>query len=232
MEAEAKLKDALKMYDEAYALGFRRPSAMLGYAILTMQMGNAERARELMLECSKDKTMSPQDRYTLRVNFSVCQWKLGQLDKAIETIRRAGSENMSSTVYTTLGMFLVDKAKLTGDFEEAMSFNLEAMDYDDEDAATLDNMGQLYLAMSEKAKADGDSEKAASDRETAYDYFKKAYKEKPEQITSAYYLAMMENEKGNSEYARKLVEKTLKTPMTALCPVTKDDLLALQKKIG
>ena len=232
VEAEAKLKEALKMYDEAYAMGFRKPSQMLGYAILTMQMGNIERARELMLECSKDKTMSQPDRYTLRVNFSVCQWKMGQLDKAIETIRRAASEKMSSTIYTTLGMYLVDKAKQTGDFEEALAFNLEAMDYDDEDADTLDNMGQLYLAMSDKAMADGDADKAASDRETSYSYFKKANKEKPDQVTSSYYLAMLENERGNVDIARKLVEKTLKTPRTALCPVTKEHLLALQEKIG
>ena len=99
MEAEAKFNEAIKLYDEAYAMGFRKPSAMLGYAILTMQRGNFERARELMLECSKDKTMSQPDRYTLRVNFSVCQWKMGQLDKAIETIRRAAAEKMSSTIY-------------------------------------------------------------------------------------------------------------------------------------
>lgn len=231
-EAQTRLDEAFKLYGEAYEQGFRKPSALLAYGILTMQRGDAERARELMLECSKDKSMSQEDRLTLRINYSVCQWKLGNLDKAIETIRNASGNKPNGTIYTTLGMFLVDKARETGEFDEAMAYIQEAMEYDDEDAATLDNLAMLYLAMSDKAQAEGDAEAAAGNREKAYEYFRKAHKEKAEQITSAYYLAMLEYEKGNNEKAAKLLDDIMKVPSTALCPVTREDLRQLRAKVG
>lgn len=231
-EAEKRLDEALKLYGEAYAQGFRKPSALLAYGILTMQRGDFERARELMLESSKDKTMSKEDRFTLRINYSVCQWKMGNLDKAIETIRNAAGNTANGTIYTTLGMFLVDKARETGEFDEAMAYIQEAMEYDDEDAATLDNLAMLYLSMSDKAAAEGNGEQAAENREKAYEYFKKAHAEKAEQITSAYYLAMLEHERGNADRARKVLASIMNIPRSALCPVTQKDLDELQKKIG
>lgn len=231
-EAQKRLDEAFKLYGEAYAQGFRKPSAMLAYGILTMQRGDFPRARELMLECSKDKTMSKEDRATLRINYAVLQWRMGNVDKAIETIRTASGNTASGTIYTTLGMFLVDKARATGDFEEAKAYLQEAMEYDDEDAATLDNMGMLSLAMAEKAQSDGDAELAAENRTKAYEYFKKAHDEKADQITSAYYLAMLELEKGNKEAARDVLDDVIHLPMTALCPVSREDIEALSKKIG
>ena len=64
---------------------------------------------------------------------------------------------MNGSIYGTLGMYWVDKARQTGEFGPALEFNRQAMDYDDEDAATLDNMAQLHEAM---AEAEKDKEKA------------------------------------------------------------------------
>ncbi len=82
-ESEAKLDEAIRLYGEAYAAGYRKTAALQGYALLLMRRGEFERAREIMLECSKDKSMSADDRFSLRIDFSICQWKMGKLDKAI-----------------------------------------------------------------------------------------------------------------------------------------------------
>lgn len=228
VEATAKLNEAYQLYQQAYKEGFRKSSPLLAYAILTMQMGDFERARELMLEVSHDPSTSQQDRFTLRVNFSICQWKLGQLDKAIETCRMAGQEKMNSLVYTTLGMFLVEKARETGEFDEALAFNQKAMEYDDEDAATLDNMGQLYLFMSER---ESDSAKAAEYRKTGADYIRRAYEAKPEQMTSVYYRAKLLHEDGDDAAARKILDDTKDVTITALCPVSRAQLDALRSEL-
>lgn len=226
-EAQAKLDEAFVLYGQSYEGGYRRSSVVLAYAILTMQRGDFARARELMLEANKDKTMSKDDRFTLRVNYSICQWKLGQLDKAIETIQTAANVKKNSLIYTTLGMYYVDKARATGAFEEALAFNQEAMDYDDEDASTLDNMAQLYMLMAEKAEG----EQRAEYRKKAFEYIKKAYELKPEQMTSVYYYAKMSHENGDDATARKVLEKSEQIPVTALCPISKEDLLALEREV-
>lgn len=231
-EAEQKLNEAIDMYKQAYELGYRKTAALQGFALLLMRRGEFERAREIMLECSKDKQMSPDDRFSLRVDFSICQWKLGKLDKAIETMRSAAQAKMNGTVYTTLGMFLVEKARETGDFEEALKLNQEAMEYDDEDPGTLDNMGQLCRLMWEKAKADGDADLARERHDEAKKYLKKAYEIKPDQISSAYFYALTLHEDGEDDEARKIVKKVLEIPFSAILQVTKADVEKLQAEIG
>ena len=229
-EATAKLNEAYQLYQQAYKEGFRKPSAELAYAILTMQMGEFERARELMLEVSHNPETSKEDRFTLRVNFSICQWKLGQLDMAIETIRMAGQETMNCLIYTTLGMFLIEKAKETGEFDEALEFNRKAMEYDDEDASTLDNMGQLYLLMAEHERQTG-GEKAAEYRAAGADYIRRAYEAKPDQMTSAYYRARLLHEDGDDAAARKILDDTKDVTVTALCPVSRAQLDELRREL-
>lgn len=232
VEAKNKLDEAFEMYHKAYEAGFRKPAQLLAYAILTMQCGHFERARELMLEVSKDKELAREDRFTLRVNFAICQWKMGRLDKAIETIRLAAGEKVNGAIYTTLGMFLVEKARETGDFEEALRFNQEALDYDDEDAAVLDNLGQLYLIMSDQCLKDGNREQAEQWRETAYRYLVKAHDEKGDQVTSIYYLAILEHERGNDKRARELIEERKKYVTTALCPISDEEFAALKARVS
>lgn len=231
-EAEVKLGEALKQYDVAYQAGYRQSGALQGYALLLMRSGDFPRAREIMLELSKDKNMKPEDRFTLRVDFSICQWKMGNLDKAIETIQTAAQNKKNGVIYSTLGMYLVDKARQTGDFEEAIRLNEEAYDYDDEDAGTLDNMGQMYLAMSEWSAKKGDASQASEQRAKALDYLKRAYENKPEQISSSYFLAKMLHEDGDDAQARKVLGSIMEIPFSAMLQISREQALELQKEIG
>lgn len=231
-EAEVKLTEAVKLYDEAYKAGYRQSNALQGYALLLMRAGNFERAREIMLEASKDKSMNPEARFSLRVDFSICQWKMGNLEKAIETIQTAAQGRTNGTVYTTLGMYLVELGRKTGDFEEAIRLNEEAYEYDDEDAGVLDNMGQMYLAMSEKSAANGDAALAAEQRAKAMEYLKKAFKIKPEQISSTYFLAKMLHEDGENDKARKVLGEIMNMHFSAMLQITRAEAEKLQKEIG
>ena len=227
-ECTEKLNEAYRLYGEAYEMGFRKSGALTGYGILSMQIGDFEKARALMLEAAKDKAMKPDDRFTLRVNFAICQWKMGHVDKAIETIRMAAQHKMNGLVYTTLGMFLVDQARQTGDFAEAIEFNRQAMEYDDEDPATLDNVAQMNLFLSER---ESDSAEKQSLRDTAKRYFKRAHELKPDQVTTIYYLARMEEEDGNVAGALSLVREGLSMPITSVCPVTRPEMEEYEKKL-
>ena len=228
-EAREKYQNALKLYDEADRLGVTAQNILQGYAVLLMREGEFEKARELMQRISKMKGPSKDDWFQLRLQYSIYQWKVGRLDEAIETIGRAASHKMNGTIYGTLGMYWVDKAKQTGDFQAALEFNQKAMDYDDEDAATLDNMGQLYEAM---AEAEGAGEKAEEYRAKAVEYFRRAYHEKPRQITTLYYLARLFHRDGQDDKARKLLSARDTLYFSAVCPVTREMMEALAKEVG
>lgn len=231
-EATQKYKDAMNLYDEAYRMGCAKPTIMIGYAVLLMREGDYEKAREVMLKIEKMPGLTSDDWYHLRLNFSVYQWHAGQLDKAIETARRSCGEHLTSSVYTTLGMYMVDKARETREFEEALKFNLEAVEYDDEDAGALDNLGQLYELMSEDAREKGDMEKAAEYHKMAKKNLKKAHANRPRQITTLYYLAKLYHADGQDDKAREMFVNLDNLYFSKMCPVSRDMMVAIADEIG
>ena len=143
-QAKEKYQAALKLYDEAVRQGNNAPNIVQAYTLLLMREGEFEKARALLEEMSRRKGLSDGEWAQLRLQYSICLWHAGELDRAIETINRAAAYRMNGAIYGTLGMYRVEKAKVDGDFQSALDFNLEALDYDDEDPSTLDNLGQLY----------------------------------------------------------------------------------------
>ena len=227
-QARQSFDRALALYDEAYRLGCSHPGILMAYSLILMRYGRTEEAREIMLGLQGRADLSPADKKQLRINYAVCQWKLGDLDRAIALMKEAGSSGMTGAIYNTLGLFLIQKAERTGDFAEATAFCAKALDYDDEDADTLDNLGELHLARSRQAAAAGEGETAVSERAVAADYFDKALAIKPKLITSLYYRAQMLHEDGDDARARELLQRTQSVSIGMLCPVTRaqiDDLL-------
>ena len=106
-EAKVKYEEAMKLYGEAYAAGCRKNGILMSYAVLMMRKGMFEQARELMKEISRIGGMNEDTHFELRVNYSICLWRMGILDKAIETIRYAGKHAKNSQYYSSLGTFLV-----------------------------------------------------------------------------------------------------------------------------
>lgn len=226
-EAGAKYQEALRLYAEAERLGTLAPNISQGYVLLLLREGHFDEAKALMERMAKNKAMSKDDWFQLRVQYAICHWCAGELDEAMETMNRAAQYKMNGNVYSTLGMFWVDKARRTGEFEPALIFNLEALDYDDEDAATLDNLGQLYEAMAEH-----DPDRAGECREKALAYYEKAHEVKPRQITTLYYLARLYHQNGDDARARKLLSIRDTLYFSHICPVQKPQMDALAKEIG
>jgi tetratricopeptide (TPR) repeat protein len=216
-EANAKYEKALVYYEKALNLGLKNPKVMLAYAVLLLRRAQYDKAQDLMLQVEKNKSLTKEDRRQLRINYAICQWKRGRLDNAIQLMEEVAREFKNSTVYGSLGYMLVEKARETGDFERAEAFNMEAYEYDEEDAVTLDNLGQLYLAKGE--------------REKAWKYFRQAHEQKPSQVDTLYYLGKMAYEDGRQEEARKYLEEALDNNYTALCTTTREQAEALLKEV-
>ena len=226
-EARKKFAQALALYEEAERLGAQDYNVLRGYAVLLLREGEFERARDLMLKISRRKGLSEEEWFSLRVQLSLYQWKTGQLDKAIETIGRAAAHKVNGMIYSTLGMYLVDKARQSGDFAEALAYNEKALEYDDEDGSVLDNMGQLYESMAGAAQGDEAAEYLAK----AKAWYEKAHEVKPRQITTLYYLARLYHREGDDARARKLLAGRDKLYISALCPVNRQMIDALAGEI-
>lgn len=232
-EAKAKYDEAMKRYGEAYAAGCRKTGILMSYSVLMMRQGMFAQARELMKEISSlDPKMDEDTHFELRVNYSICLWRLGILDKAIETIQYAGKHCKNSSYYASLGTYLVEQAGQTGEFEQARVLLDEAMDYDDEDAATLDNYGEYYRLLSLKKQDEGDKEEAAGLRACAKDYFERALKAKPAQITTLYALAKFAAEDGEIARARELLDKAILHSSSRVCPISVEELQQMKAALA
>ena len=216
-EANEKHRQALEMYEQAYKDHNLTGPMLLAYGVLLMRFDRCEEAKKVLLESEKQIGNDPQSRKQLRVDYAVCQWKLGELDKAIENMESAASNGATSTIYTTLGYFYIEKGRQTGDFSKAIEFNNQAMEYDDEDAGVLDNMGQLNYFM--------------GDHDKAYEYFAKAYKQKQTQVATMYYIAKINLERGNLEKAEAFAKASLEGNFSALATITKQQVEELIAEI-
>ena len=229
-DAKAQYDEAIKLYGEAYEAGCRKTLILMSYSVLLMRFGRFEEAREIMKETAKDKSMSEETHFELRVNYSICLWRLGILDKAIETVRYAGKYAKNSQYYSSLGTFLVEEAARIGEFEAAKALLDEAMDYDDEDAATLDNYGEYYRQMGLKAAKEGNAEEAAALRKQAVECYEKAYKLKPSQITTLYALANFALEDGDKKKAQEYADKAIMHSGSRVCPISIEMLREIKAK--
>ena len=217
-KAREKHEEALKLYAEAYDAGVRDPQILMAYAVLLMRFDDCEKARNLLLECEKAPDLDAKSRKQLRENYSVCMWKLGNLDRATELMESAASSGKTSRIYTTLGCYYIEKGRATGDFSKAVEFNAEALEYDDEDAGILDNLGQQHYFMGEPDKA--------------YEYFSKAYAAKPNQAATLYYIAKINLERKNYEKAEAFIDKCIaEGNFSALATVTKAQAQELKNEI-
>lgn len=212
-EARRKHEEALKYYEQATQEGKMTVSYLMAYGVLLLRMRQFEKAREIFLKAERDKRITKDERRQLRLNFAVCQWKLGHLDSAIEQLKIARADGNTSMIYGSLGYMLIEKARETGDFAEAIAFNDEALEYDEEDSVVLDNLGQLNLAM--------------GNREKALEYFKKAHEQKPSQVDTLYYLARLAHEDGDDQTAREYLTKALSGNYSALATVSREQAQAL-----
>lgn len=217
-EAHEKHEAAMKAYEQAMAAGCNRVQYMMAYGVLLLRFGRFQEAKDLFLRCEKTPGITKQDKQQLRVNFAIAQWKLGELDSAIQQLKYALQDAKKGTTMGSLGYVLIEKARRTGDFDEAVAFNTEALDYDDEDPVLLDNMGQLYYAM-------GDKEKALT-------YFKKAHEFKPKQVDTLYYLAKIAWEDGDAKTALEYLDSALNGNYSALCTTTRQMAEELKARIG
>lgn len=206
-----KSQKAEELYEKGLKNGMNKPKYLLSYGVLMLKEGNFEKARELFSEVLISIPAKDNFKTIAKINISLAYWKLGDIDVAIEMLEEVHRKHRSGKVYGTLGYLLTQK----GDLEESLRYNLEAVDYDDEDPVVLDNLAQTYYKMGKI--------------EEAKEYFEKAEREKDDQAVTLYYLGIIYADEGNIELAKEKLNKALTCNLTPLSAVTYSDI---EEKLG
>ena len=87
--------------------------------------------------------------------------------------------------------------------QKALKYHQEAVEYDDEDAVCLDNLGQAWY-------------RVMGDPVQAKEWFDKAHAVKPEQIDTLYFLSRYDLERGDRKAAAEKLETALEGRFSAL----------------
>jgi len=224
-QAETMYVEAMRGYGEAEKLGCDSARIMTGYGVLLMREGQYERARDLLLKIHQRPSLSQDDKFHLRINHAICQWRLGNVDKAIESMRSAISFAKTSLCYNAICSMLNEKARETGEFEEAEKMCKEALDYDEDDTVALSNAGFLHFWKYEKS-GDGAELDAAVKR------FERAVKRNPNHPAALTGLALAERAAGDGESAKAHIDRALSLRFPASSPVDRAFAEEAAKKIG
>lgn len=216
------LEGARKLYEEAMSEGLNMPRPMLAYALLLIRAEEYEKAKALLIKTQKADGITPEQKSQLFMDYAVCCHKLGETEKGIALLEKQHRRTPTGMTYQTLGYLYVeqfspdhkaaflaykpaeddetpaqDREQLWEEgIQKALTFNQEALEYDDEDAVVLDNLAQTYY-------------RVLGDKKAAKSYFDKAHEIKPGQIDTLWFLSRYDLEAGNKAAAVEKLETAL-----------------------
>ncbi len=215
--AKVAHKKAMELYSKGIDMGASKPREVMAYGVLLLRMGEYEKAKEIFRKADKMPNTTKADKRQVRINYSIAQWKVGKLDDAILILEEVSKEGNNATIYGSLGFMYIERGDKSGDYTKAKEYNLEALDYDEDDPVILDNVGQVYYRLGE--------------REKAYEYLLKAIEKKPYQVDTLYYLTKLNQEDGNIEKAKEYIETAVSGNFSALATVSRDDVKKLHEQL-
>lgn len=224
-EAEKLYANAMQDYVEAEKRGCDSPRLMTGYCVLLMREGQYEKARDLLIKLHANPSLSKDDKFHLRINHSICQWRLGNLDKAIDSMRQAIEFAKTGLCYNVFCSLLNEKARETGEFEEAEKMRKLALDYDEDDTVALANAGFLDLWKYETTRDKKNLEDAGG-------WFEKAVKRNPNHPASLTGLALTEHACGDVKTAKAHIDRALALRFPPSSPVDRAYAEEAAKRIG
>ena len=108
LQSKGDVQGAMALYEEALSKGLTDMRMILAYTVLLIRNGQYQKAKDLLV--SKQKLpMSAEQKATLFMNYAVCCFKLGDLDRGIDLLEKQHRHQPMGMIYQTLGYFYVEK---------------------------------------------------------------------------------------------------------------------------
>jgi tetratricopeptide (TPR) repeat protein len=235
---------AMALYEECFNDGLSDPRYVLAYAVLLIRDGQYQKAKDLLVKHQKAPGMSPEQRTNLIVDYAVCCYRLGDLDKAVAKLEELNRKGPSGLIYQTLGYLYCEQydaekkaAFLARETERSQQTapDLAVLQAEDEAEKTPLTPEDKWEAGRQKAlkynqeAVDYDDEdsicldnlgqtwyRVMSDPEKAKEWFDKAHAVKPEQIDTLYFLSRYDLARGDRKAAAEKLETALEGRFSAL----------------
>ena len=109
LQQKGQREEAKKLYEEAFAEGLNDPRYNLAYALLIIRDGEYQKAKDFLVKHQKAPGMTQEQRVTLLVDYAACCFRLGNVDKAIDTLEQQFRKTETGLIYQTLGYLYVEK---------------------------------------------------------------------------------------------------------------------------
>ena len=109
LQQKGQREEARKLYEEAYAEGLNDPRYNQAYALLMTRMGEYQKAKEFLVKHQNTPGMSQDQRVTMLVNYAACCFRLGNIDKGIDTLEQQFRKTETGLLYQTLGYLYIEK---------------------------------------------------------------------------------------------------------------------------
>lgn len=188
--------------------------ALLSYGIIKLNEGAYEEADNLFKQVLRTKGLNWNIDKVARVDRALTQWKLGNIDRAIDILESVCQEYERADAFATLAYFYI----LKGDYDKAKLYNDKALEEEEDHPPALDNYGQIYYRQ-------GDYDKAK-------EYFQKALDQKPDLPDSLYYMGVMAADQGDLDTARSYLNKALQCRIKPLNTITRQQVEDKLKELG
>lgn len=109
LQKNGSKEEAIRLYEECFAEGLDDPRYNLAYALLIIRDGQYQKAKEFLVKHQKAPGMTPEQRVNLLVDYAVCCFRLGDLDKGINTLEQQFRKTETGLLFQTLGYLYVEK---------------------------------------------------------------------------------------------------------------------------
>ena len=205
---------AEELYREAFQKGLTNIGQLSNFTGLLVRGGKFDEALEVIKKTEKIGGLTDKDKLNMHIQYAVILWRKGHLDHALEILQEDFKRTKNGTMYAVIGYLLIEK----GDAEKALAFNMDALDYDDEDPIFLENVAQVYYRL-------------MNDKENAREYFEKVLQFKPTAIDTNYFLAQYDIEEGNLDKARERLNTAAKGRFSQLNYATPEMIQASLQKL-
>ncbi|TBL73937.1 tetratricopeptide repeat protein [Paenibacillus thalictri] len=202
--AKKDLIGAAESFGKAYQLS-KNASYAISRAFLLLKNRQVEEAEKLLADILK-QPLAHTEKMNAKINYSMALWMLGQKQQSLEWMEEVFSEFKNTIVYGNLGLFYV----MNGDLDKALSFNLEAYEYNDSDKTILDNLGYTYHLLGRHQEA----------KET----YEKLLALKPTFAEAFYYYGLTLGELGERDRAVEVLEQGLEFEPSMMTDVKRDTI--------
>lgn len=109
LQKNGQTEEAIALYEEVFAEGLDDPRYNLAYALMIIRKGEYQKAKEFLVKHQKAPGMTPDQRTNLLVDYAVCCFRLGNIDKGIDTLEQQARKGETGLIYQTLGYLYVEK---------------------------------------------------------------------------------------------------------------------------